>query len=374
MSRYNMYPIPDEDLPINKKEKTIDITKLFNPGYSYNKNAITNPLLQAFMGDGKSTKKGRKQGKSFSNVDLMKMQWDYSMAQEERQYNEYLYNQYESPAAQMRQYQQAGLNPALMYQGATGGHVASSNNAPTSTGIGNGTQETNGFDTFSRIIDMITGAIGMKNQIDATRSQIAVNETQAAKNIADARKTGKEADRYDEITDANLSEIRSRVANINIDSELKQSQIEVNKVHKDVEITEADLNRSKKILTDFQSKLAEAETNQINAILPYLADYKEAEIEMMNAKTKESKASAYKLHQDAAYSLLKQLGEQKLLDGEYYETLVEHEKTDAANATVELTLGSILNVASSALEGFLGIKGLKALKHQNAILRAAAKK
>lgn len=53
-------------------------------------------------------------------------------AQLARQWQEDFYNQYQSPEAMMRQYQAAGLNPALMYGG------AGSPSSPPSTGIPSG--------------------------------------------------------------------------------------------------------------------------------------------------------------------------------------------------------------------------------------------
>lgn len=383
MSIYNMYPIPDDDLPINKKEHTIDITKLFNPGYGYNTDAITNPLLKAFMGDGKSTKKERKQGKKFSNVDLMKMQWDYSQAIEERQYNEYLYNQYESPAAQMRQYQSAGLNPALMYGGATGGHVASSNNAPTSTGIGNGTQETNGFDTFSRIIEMITGAIGMKNQIDATRSQIVLNQTQgvknaadAAKSTADAKKTEKETSRYDEVTDANLAlmrisaeqvsanieKIQHEVKGIDANTVLTQAKTETETAHKGLILSQTDTENSKQVLLYYQSQLAKANAHQINAMLPFMQAYYSAETNLKNAQTDTEIERAAQVHNDAALKVIEVMKEQQLLSNGYYNELTNKMRAETklterrrTNETVELYLSSALKLTEIAVDGAVGM-------------------
>lgn len=327
-----LQPETKNEISLNaNNEHTSLIKSILNNGkYSYNKSAISNPLLQQFMGDGTSTKRERKQGAAFSNVDLMKMQWDYSQAQEERQYNEYLYNQYESPAAQMRQYQQAGLNPALMYQGATGGQVASSHNAPTSAGIGNGTQEVTGFDAFDRIIGMITGAMGIKNQIDATRSQIALNESAMDKNAAeaeraraDARKTGKEADRYDEVTDANIAEVRSRIKNTDIDSVLKASQASLNQAHEDLTISQTETEKSKRILMDFQGRLASAQADQINRLLPFQMAYQAAETALAEAKTTEAYNDAALSHQNAQKALLECMKESKLIDEGYYDELIK---------------------------------------------------
>lgn len=58
--------------------------------------------------------------------------WSAGQAQIQRDFQEYFFNAYQSPMAQVQQFQQAGLNPALMYQNgvsvpsAVGGSAASS--------------------------------------------------------------------------------------------------------------------------------------------------------------------------------------------------------------------------------------------------------
>ena len=57
----------------------------------------------------------REAGFSFSNVDMLKMQYDINQRDEERAYNEEMYEKYQTIPAQVSQMQEAGLNPALMY-------------------------------------------------------------------------------------------------------------------------------------------------------------------------------------------------------------------------------------------------------------------
>lgn len=58
-------------------------------------------------------------------------QFSAQQAEIARDWQEKMYNQYESPQARIRQYEEAGLNPALMYGDATGGNMPSAS-APSS--------------------------------------------------------------------------------------------------------------------------------------------------------------------------------------------------------------------------------------------------
>lgn len=87
-----------------------------------------------------------------------------------RDWQEHMYNQYESPQARIRQYEAAGLNPALMYGDATGGNMPNAS-APSSVSPQGG--DINGA---------IAQLIGLKKsiaEIDNIRSQTTLNEEKA---------------------------------------------------------------------------------------------------------------------------------------------------------------------------------------------------
>lgn len=71
-----------------------------------------------------------------ANEALLNRQFQSAEAALARQWQEDFYNNYESPAARMRQYQDAGLNPALMYQSAPGGNVPSASSPSGSAASG----------------------------------------------------------------------------------------------------------------------------------------------------------------------------------------------------------------------------------------------
>lgn len=337
---------------------------------------LNNPLLKQFAETmGTNDKQNRKQGKVFSNVDLAKMQWDYSQAVEEREYNEYLYNQYESPQAQMRQYQEAGLNPALMYGDATGGNVAYSNNAPTSTGIGNGTGEESGFNTLNGVLNMLMGAMSLSSQIEQQHSTSMFNKANARKANADAKLAEIDAETRGEknVTDialmsANADQIRSNIEkintdirNINADTLLTEAKTETEKAHRELTISQTDTEKVKQMLMDSQKRLADANANQINAMLPYMQAYYSAEVSLKDAQTDTERENAVKVHNEAAFKLLDSMKEQKLLENGYYDVLTEQltantrlQQRQRTNSTVELYLGSALKLLDIGVKGAVG--------------------
>lgn len=107
-------------------------------------------------------------GKGFSNTQLAEMQYNHDEAQLDRDWNERMYNMYQSPEAQMRQYQDAGLNPALMYQGGVDINGPSGGSAASVSGASGGDTPTNSFEqvmgVMSQFMNMITGASNIGNQ------------------------------------------------------------------------------------------------------------------------------------------------------------------------------------------------------------------
>lgn len=89
-------------------------------------------------------------------------------AQKARQWQEDFYTQYQSPQAQVRQYQDAGLNPALMYgRGATPAAASSASNGPsgdTAAGIVTPADP-------SSLLNMVFGMAKLPSEIDLLNAQ-----------------------------------------------------------------------------------------------------------------------------------------------------------------------------------------------------------
>lgn len=106
-------------------------------------------------------------------------------ADKARQWQEDFYQQYESPAAKIRQYEEAGLNPALMYGGATGATSVPSASVPSGASASVGMPDS----AASSLLQFILQAASLKSQIN--------------KNNADAAKSNAEADNVRQETEWN---------------------------------------------------------------------------------------------------------------------------------------------------------------------------
>lgn len=118
-------------------------------------------------------------GMGFSYTDYAKMKYDYQMWQMNNEYNEQMYNQYQSPAAMVRQYQDAGLNPALMYQGASGGSSALGSSSPADASSADYSVPQTKTDKFSRIMSVIASMVGVGSQLGNVITQAKAQKANA---------------------------------------------------------------------------------------------------------------------------------------------------------------------------------------------------
>ncbi len=179
--------------------------------------------LQKYAGmglneNGEITSDAIGRGKGFSNTQLAEMQYNHDEAQLDRQFQEDMYNKYQSPEAQMRQYQAAGLNPALMYGGGVDINGPSGGSAASVSGASGGDSPTNAFEqvmgVMSQFINMITGASGIGSSVMNTVNQSkATNSTVA-------------------LQDADIAKKEEETRGIKIDNERKQIQLAIDRAVK----------------------------------------------------------------------------------------------------------------------------------------------
>ena len=210
-----------------------------------------------------------RQGKAFSKVDAMKAQIEYASTLEERAYNEYLYNQYESPAAMVRQYDEAGLNPMMLAGGnSVGGSVNSTGS--NSMSLGRGTESARGLDIMSMILNAVLGAAGQVSSFKNAESQrisananaaksasdVAVNDAEIAKKEAETNLINKQAEglQIDVNWKDKMYQIQYEV--IKTDSDMKKLQLkyeqtygwrareaELDKIASEINVNEATFNK-----------------------------------------------------------------------------------------------------------------------------------
>lgn len=162
-------------------------------------------------------------------------QFQSAEADEARQWQEDYYLKYESPQARIRQYEDAGLNPALLY----GSNLGSG--SPPSTSVPSGSVASVGFPSDG------TGLLDFIGQMLSIKSQISLNKAKATQAMSDANKA-----------DAEASESKQRQ---DWNPKLWQSQLDTGVVSRDnlragIEKLKSDinLNASKVQLTDAQIK------------------------------------------------------------------------------------------------------------------------
>ena len=233
-----------------------------------------------------------RQGKAFSKVDAMKAQIEYASTLEERAYNEYLYNQYESPASMVRQYDEAGLNPMMLAGGnSVGGSVNSTGS--NSMSLGRGTESARGLDIMGMILNAVLGAAGQVANFKNSESQrisananaaksasdVAVNQAEINKKEAETNLINKQAEglQIDVNWKDKMYQIQYEV--IKTDSDMKKLQLqyeqtygwrareaELDKIASEINVNEATFN---KLTADAWRtyQITPAEVNQINAMV-----------------------------------------------------------------------------------------------------------
>ena len=289
-------------------------------------------------------------GAAFSNTQLAEMQFNHDEAQVDRDWNERMYNMYQSPEAQMRQYQEAGLNPALMYNGGVDINGPSGGSAASASGAVGGEDPQSGFarvmGVMSQFLQIITGAsnigqqaVQMKNQTAETKATVEEKKAHAAN--LDADTAGKQlsnrivaavgmAEAYykNEQSKASIAAtyqgIRESVSRIS----LNDSTIELNGEKIVVAKSEAGLNWAKASLTKFTEEQGRALLEPSKRLL-------EAQIALARAQTAKTSEEAAQVELDAvarrnaeyaqaAKDMAQAAVTNGLLDNDYCKSFVEY--------------------------------------------------
>lgn len=131
------------------------------------------------VGKGISSLWNKATGSDLTNAERQTMDWNAAQAQENRnfqsaeaekarQWQEDYYNQYESPQARIRQYEEAGLNPALLYGQNIGSGTAPSTSVPSGDSASVGLPSSGAGDLLSFIGQMMSiKSLINKNNADA---------------------------------------------------------------------------------------------------------------------------------------------------------------------------------------------------------------
>lgn len=322
-------------------------------------------LSQLYASQGGNTSSNqRESGFGFSNVDLLKMQYDINQRDEERAYNEEMYEKYQTIPAQVAQMQEAGLNPALMYgDGASSPSAMSPSPEVDSSSAASSGRDYSKLARISQIFQMLSGGMQIASQINQQTANAQLMRSQARLNLIDAKTRG-------DINDLTVEQMRSNIKNTDVDTVLKQTLQEVNKTHVKVNISEAELNDLKADWQRFSNRIAAVDADVAETTKDTIIAYKRAELSYIQAqeaftkaKTEEAKtqsalnvANAALAHANELLTMTKNLAENEMVDSGYYLTMATKQAEEVKKIQQDIKTSSSLKDVYDSLERLRGLE------------------
>lgn len=331
--------------------------------------------------DGYRSSKTIGRGGAFSNTQLAEMQYNHDEAQVDRDWNERMYNLYQSPEAQMRQYQEAGMNPALMYDGGVDINGPSGGSAASASGAVGGENPQSGFErvmgVMSQFLNMITGASGvgrtvvdLRNQTAQTNSTVSLQNSDAA--LKDAQTEQTRVQTNNAILDGELKQLdlsykkqfyeldikeqQARIDNLKKQGEKILSDIDVNNSvislnGAQIDLTRGLTNKADKecALITSQALLTNLEAEKLQKVMPFVQARESAELELTYATTDTQKADKQKKLAEADEALMAVAKEEKIINSGYYEERVKGMKTERRLGIVDCVVGNICDVVKTGV-------------------------
>lgn len=331
--------------------------------------------------DGNRNSKTIGRGGAFSNTQLAEMQFNHDEAQIDRDWNERMYNLYQSPEAQMRQYQEAGLNPALMYDGGVDINGPSGGSAASASGAVGGENPQSGFErvmgVMSQFLNMITGAssigrtaVDLKNQTAQTNSTVSLQNSDAALKDAQAEQTKVQTNNAildgelkqldlsykKQFYELDIKEQQARIDNLKKQGEKILSDIDVNNSvislnGAQIDLTRGLTNKADKecALITSQALLTNLEADRLQKVMPFVQAKEAAELELTYATTDTQKADKQKKLAEANEALMAVAKEEKIINSGYYEERVKGMKTERRLAIADCVVGNICDVVKTGV-------------------------
>lgn len=316
---------------------------------------------------GNSTSGQREAGFAFSNVDLIKMQYDINQRDEERAYNQEMYEKYQTIPAQVAQMQEAGLNPALMYgDGASSPSAMSPTPEVDSSSVSGSGRDYSKMARISQIFQMLSGGMQIASQINQQTANAQLMRSEARLNNIDAETRGE----HNELT---IEQMRSNVANTNADTLIKQVQKQVEETHVGLNLSQTALNELRAEWQHFQTRIAAVDADVAEQTKSVIISYKDAELaykqaqtSLTNAKTDEAKtssalnvANASLAHANQLLNMAKTLSENELIDSGYYLTMATKQAEEIKKIQQDI------KTASGLKEVYEGLSRLRQLEADN---------
>lgn len=125
--------------------------------------------LTAYFSNRKATGRDLDMMSYNSSEALINREFQSAEAQKARQFQEDIYTKYQSPQAQVRQYQEAGLNPALMYgRGVTPVALSGASNGPSGSSA---SATPTGVAGIEGMMSMLSTLAKLPSEVDLMKSQ-----------------------------------------------------------------------------------------------------------------------------------------------------------------------------------------------------------
>ncbi len=329
-------------------------------------------------------------GDQFSNTQLAEMQYNHDEAQVDRDWNEQMYQKYQSPEAQMRQYQNAGLNTALMYNGGIDINGPSGGSAASVSGAQGGEDPQSGFErvmgVMSQFMQMMIGgsqiASSVKSAINDTKTtnadvvlkgadadlkaaQAEGTRVQTNNNILEGKLKEIELQYKKQFYDLDIKEQEERIENLKKQGRKIISDIDVNNSVISLNGAQIDLargltNKAEKecALLTSQKMLTDLEREKVSKLMPYVEAREQAELALTYATTDAQKAEAQKKLAEASEAVMNVAKEQKIIDSGYYEERVKGMKSDRRRAVADCVIGNICDIAKTTVGVVTGTAAL----------------
>lgn len=324
-------------------------------------------------------------GKGFSNTDRYQFMYELSKIRDERQWQEDMFNHYQSIPAQVRQMQEAGLNPALMFQsGASPGSMSStgaSDGSPVNT---SGRTPMRSIDKASAILQMLTGlgsvAANMGKSVSDVIRNKSLNEVSAAQEDnynADTQLKYQQADgqmldniskkidlefkRYNAQLDQmykeeTINKIRAEIKNIDEDTLLKTKTIEVNGKKIDLMTQQIAESEQREYLLNVQGMLTRIQKDQQERLGQLQQELLSAQVMMTQAQSVVVKEQQTKAYAESQIAILEYMKQQKLMDGGYVDELLLEMRQGRKRRNADAVVGNICNILNS-IAGFVPTAG-----------------
>lgn len=262
-------------------------------------------------------------GSDLTNAERQTMDWNAAQAQENRnfqsaeaekarQWQEDYYQQYESPQARIRQYEEAGLNPALLYGSQVGSGNAPSTSVPAGDAASVGLPSSGAGDLLSFIGQMMS----IKSMINNNNAGADAKRADAENKRADTELKLQQKEWNPKLFQSEINKNEANAANLL--AGVKVAEEQVNKLIADQNLISSQINLNEQeaqlILQQCNKTAIEAANerlksagikanNRLIAQQVYTEIAKtaltEAETYLTNAKTNEANANTALVSQKA---------------------------------------------------------------------------